>query len=74
MCFRRATAYDKTAVYTCAGNPHPSDIELVVNSMMTDEFGTCHQSEVNSVCIRSALILFGSPQKKQTVGWHYRTL
>jgi replication factor C subunit 3/5 len=40
---------DETAVYTCTGNPHPRDIELVVNSMMTDEFGTCYQSESNSV-------------------------
>ena len=55
-------AYDTTdemAVYTCTGNPHPSDIELVVNSMMTDEFGTCYQSAVNSVCLRSVLIPFG---------------
>jgi replication factor C subunit 3/5 len=35
---------DETAVYACTGNPLPSDIELVVNSMMTDEFGTCYQS------------------------------
>jgi len=33
-------------LHTCTGNPHP---ELVVNSMMTDKFGTCYQSELNSV-------------------------
>ncbi|KAF8518037.1 P-loop containing nucleoside triphosphate hydrolase protein [Hysterangium stoloniferum] len=39
-------AYDRTTeteIYSCTGNPHPSDIETVVNSMMTDEFTTCYQ-------------------------------
>jgi replication factor C subunit 3/5 len=38
-------AYDKideTAVYTCTGNPQPKDIERVVQSMMSDEFGTSY--------------------------------
>jgi replication factor C subunit 3/5 len=25
-------------VYTCTGNPHPSDIESIINSMMNDSF------------------------------------
>lgn len=47
-CYAAYDVTDETAVYACTGNPHPNDIELVVNSMMTDEFGTCYQSEVNS--------------------------
>jgi replication factor C subunit 3/5 len=27
-------------VYNCTGNPHPADIQRVVESMMSDEFGT----------------------------------
>ncbi|KDQ06871.1 hypothetical protein BOTBODRAFT_39299 [Botryobasidium botryosum FD-172 SS1] len=34
---------DETAIYNCTGNPHPSDIETVVNSMMSDEFTTSYQ-------------------------------
>ena len=30
------------AVYSCTGSPHPADIERVVQSMMTDEFGTSY--------------------------------
>ncbi|CEH11843.1 p-loop containing nucleoside triphosphate hydrolase protein [Ceraceosorus bombacis] len=33
---------DETAVYACTGNPHPSDIELIVGSMMNDEFSTSY--------------------------------
>jgi DNA polymerase III delta prime subunit len=41
-------AYDRigeTEVYTCTGSPHPSDIEAIVNSMLTDEFTTSDQSK-----------------------------
>ncbi|RDB23513.1 Replication factor C subunit 3 [Hypsizygus marmoreus] len=34
-------AYDitgETEIYNCTGNPHPSDIETIVNSMLSDEF------------------------------------
>lgn len=39
-------AYDligETEIYNCTGNPHPSDIETVVNSMLSDEFTTSYQ-------------------------------
>jgi replication factor C subunit 3/5 len=39
-------AYDMTSeteVYTCTGNPHPSDIETIVNSMLSDEFSTAYK-------------------------------
>ncbi|KIL69291.1 hypothetical protein M378DRAFT_157538 [Amanita muscaria Koide BX008] len=39
-------AYDltgETEIYNCTGNPHPSDIETVVNSMLTDEFTTSYR-------------------------------
>lgn len=35
----------ETEVYNCTGNPHPSDIETIVNSMLTDEFTTAYNSE-----------------------------
>lgn len=41
-------AYDltsETEVYNCTGSPHPSDVETIVNSMLTDEFTTAHNSE-----------------------------
>jgi replication factor C subunit 3/5 len=40
-------AYDSTGeteVYSCTGNPHPADIETIVNSMLGDEFTTSYQS------------------------------
>lgn len=40
-------AYDlisEDEIYTCTGNPHPSDIEAMVNTMMSDEFTTAYQS------------------------------
>ncbi|KAF9778319.1 P-loop containing nucleoside triphosphate hydrolase protein [Thelephora terrestris] len=40
-------AYDitgETEVYNCTGNPHPSDIETIVNSMLTDEFTTAYHT------------------------------
>lgn len=41
-------AYDltgETEIYNCTGNPHPADIETVVNSMLSDEFTTSYQSK-----------------------------
>lgn len=32
-------------MYNCTGNPHPRDIERVVQSMMVDEFGTAYSRE-----------------------------
>lgn len=32
-------------MYNCTGNPHPRDIERVVQSMMADEFGTAYSRE-----------------------------
>ena len=39
-CHAAYETIDETAVYNCTGNPHPKDIERVVESMMSDEFGT----------------------------------
>ncbi|KAG6817522.1 hypothetical protein H0H87_007490 [Tephrocybe sp. NHM501043] len=39
-------AYDtigEAEIYNCTGNPHPSDIETIVNSMLSDEFTTSYQ-------------------------------
>lgn len=41
-------AYDlvgEAEIYNCTGNPHPTDIEAIVNSMLADEFTTSYQSE-----------------------------
>ncbi|KAJ7281444.1 P-loop containing nucleoside triphosphate hydrolase protein [Mycena rebaudengoi] len=38
-------AYDltgETEIYNCTGNPHPADIETIVNSMLSDEFTTSY--------------------------------
>ncbi|KZP19391.1 P-loop containing nucleoside triphosphate hydrolase protein [Athelia psychrophila] len=38
-------AYDiigETEIYNCTGNPHPTDIETIVNSMVSDEFTTSY--------------------------------
>lgn len=39
---------DETAVYNCTGNPHPDDIRQVVESMMSDEFGTAFSRKLTS--------------------------
>jgi replication factor C subunit 3/5 len=41
-CHAAYDVIDETAVYNCTGNPHPKDIERVVQSMMSDEFGTSY--------------------------------
>jgi hypothetical protein len=41
-CHAAYDIIDETAVYTCTGNPQPKDIERVVQSMMSDEFGTSY--------------------------------
>ncbi|KAJ3566053.1 hypothetical protein NP233_g7247 [Leucocoprinus birnbaumii] len=33
----------ETEIYNCTGNPHPSDIETIVNSMLSDEFTASYQ-------------------------------
>lgn len=43
-------AYDltgETEIYNCTGNPHPSDIETIVNSMLADEFTISYQSMIS---------------------------
>ncbi|KZP01428.1 P-loop containing nucleoside triphosphate hydrolase protein [Calocera viscosa TUFC12733] len=42
-CHAAYERVDETAIYNCTGNPHPSDIETIVNSMMNDEFSTSYQ-------------------------------
>jgi len=42
-------AYDltgETEIYNCTGNPHPSDIEAIVNSMLADEFTISYRSTI----------------------------
>ncbi|KAF9109682.1 Subunit of heteropentameric Replication factor C (RF-C) [Mortierella sp. AM989] len=35
---------DEDAVYNCTGNPHPADIESIVNSMLTEDFTTAYSN------------------------------
>ncbi|CAE6377028.1 unnamed protein product [Rhizoctonia solani] len=42
-CHAAYDRIDESAIYACTGNPHPSDIESLVNSMMSDDFGTSYQ-------------------------------
>ncbi|EIN09515.1 P-loop containing nucleoside triphosphate hydrolase protein [Punctularia strigosozonata HHB-11173 SS5] len=53
-------AYDEigeTEIYNCTGNPHPSDIETIVNSMLADEFTTSYQSVINALKTERGLAL-----------------
>jgi len=52
-------AYDivgETEIYNCTGNPHPSDIEAIVNSMLADEFTTSYQM-ISKVKVERGLAL-----------------
>lgn len=43
-------AYDligETEIYNCTGNPHPSDIESIVNSMLSYEFTAAYKSDLS---------------------------
>ncbi|CAE6434234.1 unnamed protein product [Rhizoctonia solani] len=42
-CHAAYDRIDEASIYTCTGNPHPSDIETLINSMMSDDFGTSYQ-------------------------------
>ncbi len=42
-CHAAYDLVDETAVYNCTGNPHPKDVEAVVQSMMLDEFSTSYE-------------------------------
>ena len=53
-CHAAYDRIDETAVYTCTGNPQPKDIERVVQSMMSDEFGTSYSRESNSAILHSS--------------------
>jgi len=55
-CHAAYDTIDETAVYNCTGNPHPRDIERVVESMMSDEFGTSF-SLITSLKIEKGLAL-----------------
>jgi len=46
-CHAAYDEVDETAVYNCTGNPHPKDVESVVQSMLRDEFGTSYECELD---------------------------
>lgn len=41
-CHAASDRIDETAVYNCTGNPHPTDIEAILKSMMEEEFTTAY--------------------------------
>ena len=43
-CHAGYEVVDEDAVYNCTGNPHPADIETIVNSMLTEDFTTAYSS------------------------------
>ncbi|KAG8966708.1 Subunit of heteropentameric Replication factor C (RF-C) [Tulasnella sp. 419] len=47
---------DETAIYNCTGHPHPADIDLVVNSMMSEEFTTSY-NKISKLKIERGLAL-----------------
>lgn len=52
-------AYDRSGeaeIYNCTGNPHPSDIETIVNSMLQDDFTTSYNRESDS-CLRKTPVV-----------------
>jgi DNA polymerase III delta prime subunit len=44
-CHAAYDEVDEAAVYNCTGNPHPKDVESMVQSMLRDEFGTSYECE-----------------------------
>jgi replication factor C subunit 3/5 len=44
-CHAAYDEIDEDEIYICTGQPHPSDIERVVRSMMGDEFSNAYQRE-----------------------------
>ncbi|PWN93703.1 putative RFC3-DNA replication factor C, 40 kDa subunit [Acaromyces ingoldii] len=42
-CHAAYDRIDETAVYNCTGNPHPADVEKIVDTMMNAEFTTAHK-------------------------------
>ena len=48
---------DETAVYNCTGNPHPTDVEEIVKSMMNEEFEVAFRRALGGQCASSELIL-----------------
>ncbi|RUP50097.1 P-loop containing nucleoside triphosphate hydrolase protein [Jimgerdemannia flammicorona] len=43
-CHAAYDRVDESAVYACTGNPHPRDIEAIVNWMLTEEFTTAYSN------------------------------
>jgi len=41
-CYAAYGVIDETAIYNCTGNPRPSDIAAMVQSMLSDEFTTSY--------------------------------
>lgn len=48
-CHSAYDVVDEEAVYNCTGNPHPADIEEIVDSMMNEEFQTSFNRECHII-------------------------
>lgn len=52
---------DETAIYNCTGNPHPSDIQDMVQSMMNEEF----QISIKRECVNKFCSGCGFPKQRR---------
>ncbi|KAF9186023.1 hypothetical protein BGZ50_002686, partial [Haplosporangium sp. Z 11] len=43
-CHAGYETVNEDAVYSCTGNPHPEDINTIVNSMLTEDFTTAYSN------------------------------
>ncbi|ORZ27722.1 P-loop containing nucleoside triphosphate hydrolase protein [Lobosporangium transversale] len=43
-CHAGYEVVNEDAIYNCTGNPHPTDIEAIVNSMLTEDFTTANSN------------------------------
>lgn len=55
-CHAGYEVVDEDAVYNCTGNPHPADIETIVNSMLTEDFTTAYSSTFSFLTSFCALL------------------
>ncbi|KAG5219534.1 Subunit of heteropentameric Replication factor [Salix suchowensis] len=53
---RRALNVLQTTVYNCTGSPHPSDIETIINAMLSEEFTTAY-TMLSSIKMEKGLAL-----------------
>lgn len=51
-CHAAYPVTDESTIYACTGNPHPNDIEQIMNSMMNESFETSYRRSFHLVRCR----------------------